>query len=367
MRILAVEPYFGGSHRSFVEVIQTYSRHKVEVETLPPRFWKWRLSGSPFLMAEKFRTLDPQPDFLLFSNTIDVATFVALAGEAAARLPKVIYFHENQIVYPLSEQASPDIHFGLINIASAAVCDEVWFNSDFHRRVFLNALDPFLNQFPDFVPKQLGKKLSKRTGIMPVPIDPLPEVEPALPKGKPLRILWNHRWEYDKDPESFFAALERLITENIDFEVAILGEDFQRRPRVFDRSKGRLGDRVLCYGYVGNRKKYAAWVRSCDVVVSCARQEYFGISVAEAVLAGCHPVLPNRLVYPDFIPKEKQSKHLYNNEAELVAILRDASRNVENLRAKPSYPYYDDFVAPKVVARFDEAIERIVSAKMENA
>ncbi len=362
MRVLILEPYYGGSHRSFVAITKQHSVHDIQAEVLPARWWKWRLSGSPFVFAKAFRERTIKPDLLLFSNTIDVAAFIGLAGIEAARLPKLAFFHENQITYPRSPNDAADAHYGLINLNSALSCDEVWFNSDFHRRSFLEALGPFLEQFPDNIPRDAIGDVSARSRIFPVPVEPPPDVPPAREKGSRLRILWNHRWEFDKAPEVFFAALERLMTEGVSFEVVVLGEGFRTRPPIFDRARAKLGDRVVRYGYADSRQEYAAWVRACDVVVSCARQENFGISIAEAVLAGCVPILPNRLVYPDIIPPEQQAELLYQDEKSLVDKLRAAALDIDVLRHRPRCDFYDGFVAEKVVRLFDAEVERLVAA-----
>jgi glycosyltransferase involved in cell wall biosynthesis len=56
------------------------------------------------------------------------------------------------------------------------------------------------------------------------------------------------------------------------------------------------------------------------VVVSFALQENFGIGVNEAVKLGCIPVLPNRVVYPEFYNKD----YLYNNFDECVQLVKSA-------------------------------------------
>jgi glycosyltransferase involved in cell wall biosynthesis len=361
VNILVLEPYFGGSHKYYVESLQNHSRHDIQVFQLPARYWKWRLSGAPFQFSDQFRKLTAPPDLILCANTIDMAAFTALAGPLAAQTPKIIFFHENQVTYPLSKDDTPDAHFSLINITSAMVCDEVWFNSDYHRQSFLMGLDGFLNQFPDFVPDGLAAAINAKSRVEFLPVDPLPEVEPR-PQTKALRILWNHRWEYDKDPERFFAALERLLLEGVDFEVALLGENFRRKPPIFERMQKHLGARIVVYGYVENRREYSSWVKSCDVVASCARQEYFGISVAEAVLAGCYPILPQDQVYPEFIPPERHGRHLYADDSQFVSMLRDAARNIESFRQQERLPYYDRFVADRMVARYDDEFERVAAA-----
>ena len=39
-------------------------------------------------------------------------------------------------------------------------------------------------------------------------------------------ILWNHRWEHDKNPELFFNTLIKLKKNNIKFNVVNLGQKF---------------------------------------------------------------------------------------------------------------------------------------------
>ena len=65
-----------------------------------------------------------------------------------------IYFHENQLSYPWSPRdrdikKNRDSHYGFINYASALCADKVFFNSKFHLTSYLNALEKFLNTFPD--------------------------------------------------------------------------------------------------------------------------------------------------------------------------------------------------------------------------
>jgi glycosyltransferase involved in cell wall biosynthesis len=84
----------------------------------------------------------------------------------------------------------------------------------------------------------------------------------------------------------------------------ILGQSFQRRPDIFDEARERLSHKTLHFGYVESREEYIRLLCKADIVVSTARHEFYGISVIEAVKAGCVPVLPNRLSYPELFPAE---------------------------------------------------------------
>ena len=64
--------------------------------------------------------------------------------------------------------------------------------------------------------------------------------KPASVKNKKPLILWNHRWEYDKNPEDFVNALITLKNRNINFDVAFLGECFNKVPEIFLKVKNRL-------------------------------------------------------------------------------------------------------------------------------
>ena len=130
--------------------------------------------------------------------------------------------------------------------------------------------------------------------------------------------MWPHRWEHDKNPDSFFDAVVRLAEEGLEFEVAVAGQAFKERPAVFEKAEDVLGERLVHIGEPGDRDAYARLLRSSDIAVSTATNEFFGLAMIEAAYAGCYPLVPDRLVYPEIYPDEC----LYADDDRLVAKLR---------------------------------------------
>ena len=81
MRIALLESYYGGSHKAWADGYQRFSRHDVELITLPAQFWKWRMQGAAITFA---RLLDWQPDLILASSMIDLSIFRALTRDRLA-------------------------------------------------------------------------------------------------------------------------------------------------------------------------------------------------------------------------------------------------------------------------------------------
>ena len=58
MKILLVEPYFSGSHKSWAEGYQSFSNHNIRIISLPGKFWKWRMHGGAISLAKQFMEMD---------------------------------------------------------------------------------------------------------------------------------------------------------------------------------------------------------------------------------------------------------------------------------------------------------------------
>lgn len=338
MRFLLVEPYCAGSHAGWVAGYRRHSAHAVTALTLPGRFWKWRMHGASVTLARQVAALGWRPDVVLASDMLDVATFLGLAREPLAGVPVAVYFHENQLAYPplpVVRRWSPsrrrraerrDAHYGFMNLTSALAADRVLWNSAFNRDSFLGALPTFLGAFPDYREEGAADRVASKSQVLPVGLD-LATLDRARPKERlpgPPRVVWNHRWEHDKDPATFFAALDVLRSEGVAFEVVLLGQAFGREPPEMDAARQRLGERVRHWGHVPDREAYAAWLWQSDVVVSTACQEFFGVAVAEAVHCGCQPVVPRRLAYPELVAAAQEDAVLYQDFEGLVVRLREA-------------------------------------------
>jgi glycosyltransferase involved in cell wall biosynthesis len=222
-----------------------------------------------------------------------------MAPEAIARLPAVVYFHENQLTYPVREERERDLHFAFTNLITAHTADAVWFNSRFHRDDFLSAAEAFARRLPDYQPVEMIEAIRAKSSVQWPGIESF-DPSTQRPNG-PLHIVWAARWEHDKNPEDFFAALDQLEASGIDFRVSVLGESFREVPPVFAEYHAKLADRIVHWGYQESRAASAAALQSADVFVSTARHEFFGLAAAEAMAAGCFPLLPWRLAYPELV------------------------------------------------------------------
>lgn len=315
MRILLIEPYFGGSHRAWAEGYRDHTAHEVTLLTLPARWWKWRIRGGAVTVAEQAAGLAAvgyRPDIVLVSSMVDLALLRTQLDGIWGRVPTVLFLHESQFTYPDSPQMQPDASYGFTNWTSALVADAVVFNSEYHRRVFFEASWRMLRGMPDHRHDHLLDPVRAKSSVLPVGVD-LSWTGARLTDPGPPIVLWNHRWEHDKDPESFFAAIRTLAGDGVEFRLALCGESFRQVPTEFEEARADLGDRIVHYGFA-DLATYRAILRSAAVVVSTALQEFFGIAVVEAVGAGARPVLPDRLSYPELIPPDLHGEVLYQGD-----------------------------------------------------
>ena len=147
-KILLVEPFFGGSHKQWAEGLKRHSEHEIEMLTLSGHHWKWRMHGAAVTLAQKLMEMDYIPDSIVVSDMLDLSLFLSLTREKSSRIPVNIYFHENQLSYPWSiddedTKNNRDNHYKFINYTSALSADKCFFNSQYHRKSFLESLPDF--------------------------------------------------------------------------------------------------------------------------------------------------------------------------------------------------------------------------------
>lgn len=325
LRILYLEPFYGGSHRDFADGLIEHSRHSYDLYTLPARFWKWRMRGAALYFARAV----PNPrnyDLVLTSDMQSISDLKTAWGPGIP--PIIVYFHENQLSYPVPKGEERDNHFGFTDITSCLAADRILFNSRFHFDTFFSELPRFIRKMPEYKPHWVVETIIEKSSVL-YPGCRFPVEQPCESKKYtelPL-IVWNHRWEFDKQPEQFFRVLEKLDHSGVPFALALAGENFQVVPKPFIKAKKKYGARIVQYGYMESKSDYFDLLAASDIVVSTAIQENFGISVLEAVYSGCFPLLPKRLSYPELIPKEYHPACLYGSEQELLEKL---GKTIEN-------------------------------------
>ena len=366
MKILFLESFFGGSHKDFALGLKRHSRHDITLMTLPDKSWKWRMKGAALYFLKQIDDLSKY-DVIFTTDMMDLADFLSLAGKKCP--PVIIYFHENQLSYPLAPKQKKDPHLSFINIISAAVADKVLFNSHFHLKAFIDAAEQLVDQMPDTRPRWIIDKIREKTEV----VYPGCHFKKGSIKLKecdidPPLIIWNHRWEYDKNPEFFFDVLEGLKKKNILFSLGLLGERPDSFPKVFTRAKEQFRDELVVCGYVESKEEYRSWLGKGAIVVSCAIQENFGISVVEAVRHGCIPLLPDRLSYPELMPDDFLSDILYRTKKELSEKLEHMLVHYNGYLAmqKKMSMEMERYSWEIIIKQYDDMLDKMTFKKVNN-
>lgn len=302
MKILALEPFYAGSHRQFLDGWIDRSDHDWTVLGLPGNKWKWRMRHAPITFADDTHqrvAAGESWDAIFCSDMLSLGEFLALAPIEVRALPTIVYFHENQFTYPTRTDEPRDYHFGFTNYVTALTANRVWFNSQFHREEFLAATRSFLRRMPDHQATSKVDEIRQKSAVQYPGVERSPASRSTA--SRPLTILWASRWEHDKNADVFFAALEILKAKGVEFRLNVLGESFAEAPEVFEQSRVRFCDHILNWGFARSRDRYHQVLARSDVIVSTAVHEFFGIAVVEALFAGVRPLLPNRLAYPELL------------------------------------------------------------------
>jgi glycosyltransferase involved in cell wall biosynthesis len=361
LNFLFIEPFFGGSHREFAKGLISHSQHSIDLVTLPARFWKWRMRGAALYFAKKIPSLESY-DALITTDLMSLSDYKTLSPGVCP--PALVYFHENQLTYPLAPGEHMDYQFGFTDITTALAAARVLFNSRTHCDAFFLRLPGFLKMMPEYRPNWVVDQIRSKADVLypgcRFPANGFSHAE--SPGEVPPLIIWNHRWEFDKNPDDFFQALDEVLGKGVEFRLALLGENSQAIPKAFIGAQGRYGDRIIQYGYVESREDYIKWLQRGSIVISTAQQENFGISVVEAIRYGCVPLLPARLVYPEIIPEGFHSDVLYKDKNELVQKLTRLITNYSGFQAlrRELSIAMGRFAWENLIGRYDEELEKTV-------
>jgi glycosyltransferase involved in cell wall biosynthesis len=340
------------------------------------------MHGGAVTLARQFLKGAFEPDLIVATDMLDLSVFLALTRHRTAPVRTVLYFHENQISYPWSK-ADPDpardrdAHYGFINLTSALAADLVVFNSEYHRASFLSDLKPFLKAFPDYNEAEAVEAISAKSHVLYLGLDlaRFDRFRVDRESGQPALVVWNHRWEYDKNPDDFFRALFLLKEEGLDFRVAVLGEAYKARPPVFEEAKERLADRIVQFGYAEDFAAYAAWLWRADISPVTSIHDFFGASVVQAMYCNCFPLLPRRLVYPEHVrtgedrvtqpggqePPAHGDDFFYSDFPEMVGKLRHRIANPEQTRAVRTQSFVRRYDWGNMVLEYDDFFDKLIA------
>jgi len=332
------------------------------------------MQGGAIELAEQAKqqlAAGPAPDAILATDMVNLPAWLGLLrADLPPDVPILYYMHENQLTYPPRPGEKPDLTYAMFNWTSQLCADCVAFNSHYHLESWFAELPNLLKHFPDYNHLEQVGAVRAKSRVLPVGIaaetirgweGEQAEEAKAASKKAPL-ILWNQRWEYDKRPAHFFDLLYRLRDQNVDFRLAVAGENFRQQPAEFEAAREKLADIIVQWGYVDSYTEYVALLHAADLVISTAAHEFFGISMLEAIVAGAFPLLPDRLSYPELIPAELHPACLYEDADDLFA---KAKHRLQAPRpAPPSLRRYvmERFAWRPVSAAYDNVLCELCNA-----
>ena len=374
-RILLLSAYDAMSHKMWRgRLLEMFPEHTWTQLVLPPRHFNWRIRGNSLQWALNEKDLlNRDYDLLIATSMVDLSSLRGFLPRIA-QLPTLLYFHENQFVYPLgSKQRSNNVEPQLVPLYSALCADAIVFNSTYNRSTFLQGAKELLKKLPDQLSPKLLERIEK-SEIIPVPLEEFsfePVTTAMLENSKQiLDVVWNHRWEYDKGPKLLLSLAQAILTQRLPIRLHVVGQQFRSSPAEFKKIAALLKQHAAAlaidqgsFGFVENREGYISLLRRCDVVLSTAEHDFQGLAIQEACTLRCTPLVPDALVYPEYI----DSEFLYpfnessGDEANCAGILKQLQDWQSMLTKNIALPRVtlDGFSQKTLRPKYAELLERL--------
>ena len=379
-RILLLSAYDAMSHKMWRgRLLEMFPEHTWTQLVLPPRHFNWRIRGNSLQWALNEKDLLNQDyDLLIATSMVDLASLRGFIPRIA-QLPTLLYFHENQFVYPIgSKQRSNNVEPQLVPLYSALCADAIVFNSTYNRSTFLQGAKELLKKLPDQLSPELLERIEK-SEIIPVPLEEFsfePVTTAMLENSKQiLDVVWNHRWEYDKGPKLLLSLAQAILTQRLPIRLHVVGQQFRSSPAEFKKIAALLEQHAAAlaidqgsFGFVENRESYISLLRRCDVVLSTAEHDFQGLAIQEACTLRCTPLVPDALVYPEYI----DSEFLYpfnessGDEANCAGILKQLQDWQSMLTKNIALPRVtlDGFSQKTLRPKYAELLERLFEERV---
>lgn len=304
---LLLSGYDARSHRHWRQQLTCGLDHlKWTTLSLKDRHFAWRVGGNALNFKAAYEPqLRQQHDLVLATSMTDLVTLRAWYPHLT-EVPNHLYFHENQFAYPPNQRQQGLLEIQLKSILNAIAADHLAFNSQYNLDTFLNGVKMFCQRMPDGIPAGLVDQLAMKSVVLAVPIGDECQAHSPRPVNPNTQIVWNHRWEHDKGPDTLLAVLQRCAEHPVarGFRFHLLGQQFRHLPPAMQRILDEHQDQCDHIGYLDSRQDYLTVLGQADVVLSTAHHDFQGLALQEAVACGCVPVVPDRLAYPEYYPAE---------------------------------------------------------------
>ncbi|OED38638.1 hypothetical protein AB833_19105 [Chromatiales bacterium (ex Bugula neritina AB1)] len=359
-KILLLSGYDAASHRHWRQLlVKGLPEFDWTQLVLPDRHFYWRARSNGMTFAYSHATeLSEKFDLIVATSMVDLCSLRGFVP-ALASVPTIVYFHENQFDFPVRNSSTNIVNAQLTSIYTALCADCVLFNSSYNRESYFDGASRLLRKMPDGIERGIMLPVEKCAQVLPVPVNPT--VVPASPRTsitgkKSVEIVWNHRWEYDKQPEVFFAAMRALKETGVKFKLHVMGQSFRQVPECFSEARHSLSEEIVTWGFQPE-EAYHAVLDKAHIVMSTALHDFQGLSMLEAIQHGCVPVGPDRVAYPEYIPKSL----LYCTDADEVKSA--VARLLEVVSGElPSPPDISCYNATELLPRYRKIFGTIMGA-----
>lgn len=324
---------------------------------LPPRYFSWRMRGAPLsFSALNDPALHAHTHLLVATSSVDLSVVQSLYPNLR-NVPSLLYFHENQFAYPKAHTPQSVVDWQMVNLYSALRADSIVFNSQYNRDSFFSGVKALCRKLPDLIPDDLLNTLEGKTDIIPVPVK-IPDQMPDRTAG-PLTILWNHRWEWDKQPELLEAVIKLCHQQAFPVRFIITGQQFRKEPAAFTNIRSKHSPCLSHIGFIEGERDYQNAIAQCDVILSTAIHEFQGIAVMEAVARGCTPLLPDALSYPEFFSEDY--RYPMTQSIDDTAALITARLSDWQVHGRPPAPDMSAYSSQALAPRYTEKLNALLN------